>query len=242
MKIKFSMLLSIVIMSTMIFSPASQARKTKKHRTDATKMIDNPVQYSSVRYVTDEEMDAEHQETHEEAVKKREQKLLRVAEALNRKEARLKQEMREMQVDKQLDQFEAELAQRDDKLQALEEKVHPQTYAARMGWKALDGYANINTAILEVPKSIIQTTNESNIVFGLVGGTAKGILNTLGRVATGVTDLVTFPIATKKIISPGHVWEDFDAETTYGQTFRLDNTPTTRFEKIQKCDIVGPAC
>jgi putative exosortase-associated protein (TIGR04073 family) len=111
-----------------------------------------------------------------------------------------------------------------------------------MGWKALDGFANINTALMEIPKNIIQTTNESNIAFGFIGGTVKGILNTMGRFMTGLTDLATFPIVTKPIVNPGHVWEDFDAETTYGEVFRLDNTPSTRFEKMEKCDVVGPPC
>ena len=175
----------------------------------------------------------------------RAQELNQREQQLNQRERQLNQRLNEYQMNQQLDRREQELEQRDDRISAIEEKIDPeseQTYSARMGWKALDGFANMNTALMEIPKNIVKTTNESNVILGVIGGTVKGVLNTVGRFVTGVTDLVTFPIVTKPIVSPGHVWEDFDAETTYGQVFRLDNAQSTRFDKMQKCDVVGPPC
>lgn len=94
------------------------------------------------------------------------------------------------------------------------------SYGDQVGEKALNGVANIGTAVLEIPKSIINTINESNFVYGVAGGILKGILNTGGRIIVGVTDLVTAPLPTKPIVHPVRVWDDFDAETSYGKVFR----------------------
>lgn len=95
------------------------------------------------------------------------------------------------------------------------------SYGADIGIKALNGFTNIVTSWLEIPKNIINTTNESNIFWGLSGGTAKGIINMAGRVGVGVTDLITFPLPTEPIAQPDYIWKDFDVDTTYGDIFRL---------------------
>lgn len=94
-------------------------------------------------------------------------------------------------------------------------------YGSHVGDKALNGMANLVTAVLEIPKSIINTTNESNLAYGVVGGLLKGVINTVGRAATGVTDIVTMPIPTKPIAQPVYIWDDFDVDTSYGDVFRL---------------------
>lgn len=114
--------------------------------------------------------------------------------------------------------------------QADEEEVDnvstEQSYNDKVSEKAFSGFTNINTAILEIPKNVINTTNESNnLIYGVTGGVLKGLLHTAGRLLTGLTDLVTAPIITKPIVQPDPIWQDFDAETTYGKVFRLDNDP-----------------
>ncbi|MEQ1528830.1 MAG: exosortase system-associated protein, TIGR04073 family [Methylococcales bacterium] len=98
------------------------------------------------------------------------------------------------------------------------------SYGQKVGDKALNGFTNLTTGILEIPKSIITTTNESNIIYGAVGGLFKGMVHTAGRMGVGITDLITAPLPTKPIAHPGYIWDDFDTETTYGDTFRLDRT------------------
>lgn len=100
-------------------------------------------------------------------------------------------------------------------------------YARQVGDKALNGFANMTTAPLEIPKSIINLTNEpdSNIFYGLVGGVIRGSLDTAGRVINGATDLVTAPLPTKPVIQPKYVWDDFDKTDSYGQVFRLVDNP-----------------
>jgi putative exosortase-associated protein (TIGR04073 family) len=99
------------------------------------------------------------------------------------------------------------------------------SYGEKVGDKTKNGLTNITTSWLEVPKSIINNTNaeDSNIIFGLVGGVIEGVLNTAGRTTAGVADLVTAPLATKPIIQPRYIWEDFDEISTYGKVFRLDS-------------------
>lgn len=94
-------------------------------------------------------------------------------------------------------------------------------YAHHVGSKALNGLANVTTAMAEIPKNIINTTNASNIAYGFVGGTVKGLINFMGRTTIGFMDLVTAPIPTKPIIQPAYVWQDFNSDTTYGKVFRL---------------------
>lgn len=94
------------------------------------------------------------------------------------------------------------------------------TYSATVKNKALHGLANISTGWLEIPKSIINTTNApgNNFVFGLVGGGFKGVLETLARTGSGFVDLVTSPMPTR-LIQSQYIWQDFDKESTYGPVF-----------------------
>jgi uncharacterized protein Usg len=59
----------------------------------------------------------------------------------------------------------------------------------------------------------------------MVGGLAKGILNTVGRMFTGLVDFITFPMPTKPIVYPAYVWDDFDVDSVYGDVYRLDQQP-----------------
>jgi putative exosortase-associated protein (TIGR04073 family) len=97
------------------------------------------------------------------------------------------------------------------------------SYGARFGHKILNGLSNIALSALEIPKNIINTTNQSNVFYGLTGGLAKGIVNMAGRTTTGVTDVITSPLPTKQIVEPAYPWQDyFEKDTTYGKVFNMD--------------------
>jgi putative exosortase-associated protein (TIGR04073 family) len=98
------------------------------------------------------------------------------------------------------------------------------SYGEIVGNKALNGFANLGTAWLEIPKNIINTTNQSNFFYGVFGGFLKGLVNTLGRTGAGIADILTIPIPTKPIAYPVYVWDDFDIDTSYGEVFRLYKT------------------
>lgn len=101
----------------------------------------------------------------------------------------------------------------------------PQSYGERVGEKAINSFANIATGWLEMPKNVINTTNQSNIIYGFIGGLAKGMVHTAGRMGVGIADLITLPLATKPIIYPLYIWDDFDVDTVYGEVMRLHEPP-----------------
>ena len=99
-----------------------------------------------------------------------------------------------------------------------------QSYSAKVGDKALNGITNIATGFLEIPKNMINISNDknSNIFYGIVGGGIKGIMDTMGRMSAGAADLITAPLPTKPISNPNYIWQDFDANTSYDPMFRLE--------------------
>lgn len=101
----------------------------------------------------------------------------------------------------------------------------PQSYGERIGEKAVSSFANLATGWLEMPKNVINTTNQSNIIYGFTGGLAKGMIHTAGRMGVGIADLITLPLATKPMIYPLYIWEDFDVDTNYGDVMRLHEPP-----------------
>jgi putative exosortase-associated protein (TIGR04073 family) len=101
------------------------------------------------------------------------------------------------------------------------------SYGEKIGNKALIGFANLTTGILEIPKNMINTINESNFFYGVGGGFIKGTVNTLGRMGCGIADIITLPIPTKPVAYPLFIWDDFDADTTYGEVLRLNKSQRT---------------
>ncbi len=97
------------------------------------------------------------------------------------------------------------------------------TYGQVVGTKTLSSLVNLTLGWIEIPKNIRNTTNESNIFFGVFGGGVKGIINTAGRFGVGLADLLTFPLPTKPIANPIYVWDDFNVDTVYGDVFRLQD-------------------
>ncbi|MGR9100478.1 MAG: alanine-zipper protein [Gammaproteobacteria bacterium] len=107
----------------------------------------------------------------------------------------------------------------------------PKSYGEAVGDKALRAVVNIFSSPLEIPKNVINATNatinpgyyDSNVFFGMTGGTAKGFIVFLGRLGVGLADLITIPLPTKEIAHPNFIWEDFDIDTTFGPVFRLED-------------------
>lgn len=112
-------------------------------------------------------------------------------------------------------------------LSAQNDAAKPQSsYGQKIATKAGIGAANLGAAPLELPKNIINTINQGNFLYGFFGGFLKGLVNMIGRTGCGIADLLTFPIPTKPIAYPVYIWDDFDVDTSYGESFRLNtNAP-----------------
>lgn len=97
------------------------------------------------------------------------------------------------------------------------------SYMQKVGSKTGLAFANMTTGILEVPKSIAKTSNDSNIFFGLTGGLLKGFFNGVGRLSVGTFDLATAWLPTKPIANPLYVWDDYKMDTSYNDLLAFDN-------------------
>lgn len=97
------------------------------------------------------------------------------------------------------------------------------SYGEKVGHKTLRSLSNMTLGILEVPKGIIKTSNDSNMLYGVTAGTLLGLLNTVGRTGVGVIDFISFPLATKPVIQPVHPWQNYlTLPTSYEDVFVLD--------------------
>jgi putative exosortase-associated protein (TIGR04073 family) len=123
-----------------------------------------------------------------------------------------------------------------------QKQFRQQQYKRQVEKKALNGFANITTGFLEVPKNMINLTNDedSNIVYGVIGGGVKGIIDAVGRMTVGTVDLLTAPLPTKQVVYPKYVWDDFDKSNTYDKVFRLDESYKTSAPIAQPVAIVKP--
>ena len=72
----------------------------------------------------------------------------------------------------------------------LEEENYGEKTASKLG----NGMLDIVTSILEIPKTIIKTTEEDGLVSGLTIGFVKGIANTAGQAVSGAVNVATFPV------------------------------------------------
>jgi len=67
--------------------------------------------------------------------------------------------------------------------------------AHKPGMKAERGVKNILFGWTDIPKSIIQVTRDSkNPIWGITGGTLKGIGKAFPRTVSGIADVVSFPM------------------------------------------------
>jgi putative exosortase-associated protein (TIGR04073 family) len=97
--------------------------------------------------------------------------------------------------------------------------VQAEDYGTTTTLKLGSGLSNLAMGWLEIPKNMINTSNQTNVLFGISGGLLKGLLHTAGRTLTGAADFLTFPVPTQPIAHPEFVWQKFSEETTYGPAF-----------------------
>lgn len=89
-------------------------------------------------------------------------------------------------------------------------------YGTQVADKFGRGFANTATGWIELPKNVVNTSNQSNVAVGITWGLVKGVLYTVGRTAVGAVELVTFFVPNDEFVHPTFVWEDFDQDTTFG--------------------------
>lgn len=92
---------------------------------------------------------------------------------------------------------------------------HDHDYLSCFTKKASQGFFNITTGFIEIPKNIVNISSDSNIFVGITWGTLRGVAHTVSRTVVGAAELITSPIPTKDYITPPYVWERFSEDTRY---------------------------
>jgi len=81
--------------------------------------------------------------------------------------------------------------------------------------KVLQGFTNIATGFIEIPKNIINMSNEHNIFVGMTWGVLRGTAQAISRTFVGVAELLTSPYPTGELIAPAFVWERFSEDSRF---------------------------
>lgn len=92
-----------------------------------------------------------------------------------------------------------------------EEKTYLQGFSSKIN----QGFFNIGTGFIEIPKNIVNISHEENIFVGLTWGTLRGVGHAVSRTLIGGAELLTSPIPTDDYITPPYVWERFSEDTRY---------------------------
>ena len=77
------------------------------------------------------------------------------------------------------------------------------------------GFANMTMGFIEIPKNIINISDDSGFLVGVSLGTLRGILQGVSRTLIGVADLLSSPFPTNDYVAPGLPWERFTEDTRY---------------------------
>jgi len=90
-----------------------------------------------------------------------------------------------------------------------------QDYLSGFTSKFSQGLFNTATGFIEIPKNVVNISQDENIFVGLTWGVVRGALHTVGRTVVGAAELITSPIPTDDYISPPYVWDRFSEDTRY---------------------------
>ncbi|MBS0424347.1 MAG: exosortase system-associated protein, TIGR04073 family [Proteobacteria bacterium] len=81
--------------------------------------------------------------------------------------------------------------------------------------KLSQGAANIAFGFIEIPKNVVNITNDQNILVGLTWGLIRGIIQGVSRTLVGGVEVITSPIPTAEFASPAYVWDRLSEDSRY---------------------------
>ena len=93
--------------------------------------------------------------------------------------------------------------------------VMAESYHMNAAEKLVGGIANVATGFIELPKTMIVTSQRENLLYGMTIGLVKGVMHTAGRTLIGALNVATFLFPTDPWVEPQYVWEDLGTETSY---------------------------
>lgn len=88
-------------------------------------------------------------------------------------------------------------------------------YLAGFTQKLNQGVANVATGFIEIPKNVINISDEQNILVGGTWGLLRGTAHGVARTLVGAAELISSPIPSSEFASPAYVWERFSEDSRY---------------------------
>lgn len=89
------------------------------------------------------------------------------------------------------------------------------SYLSGVGSKLGQGFANIATGVIEIPKNVVNISHEQNVFVGMTWGLLRGVLQTVSRTAVGAAELITSPVPSSDFVTPPYVWDRFSEDSRY---------------------------
>ncbi len=90
-----------------------------------------------------------------------------------------------------------------------------ESYWSGFSNKVSQGFGNIAFGFVEIPKNVINITDEQNIFVGLTWGVLRGAAHGVSRTLVGATELLSSPIPSSEFAAPAYVWERFSEDSRY---------------------------
>lgn len=93
--------------------------------------------------------------------------------------------------------------------------AHAESYLTGFSNKISQGLANIAFGFVELPKNVINISDDQNIFVGMTWGIIRGTAHGVTRTLIGGAELLTSPIPTSDYASPAYVWDRFSEDSRY---------------------------
>lgn len=93
--------------------------------------------------------------------------------------------------------------------------AHAESYLTGFVNKFSQGLANMATGFIEIPKNIINITEERNIFVGMTWGLFRGTIHGVSRTLVGGVEFISSPVPSSEFASPAYVWDRFSEDSRY---------------------------
>lgn len=90
-----------------------------------------------------------------------------------------------------------------------------ESYLAGFSDRVSQGFANTTMGFLEIPKNVVNITNDSNILVGSTWGLLRGAFEGTSRSLVGVAELLTSPFPIDELAAPAYPWQRFSEDSQY---------------------------
>ncbi len=95
------------------------------------------------------------------------------------------------------------------------QSANADSYLSGFTNKLSQGLANMATGFIEVPKNVINITDEDNIFVGMTWGVLRGAGQGVGRTLVGAVEFLSAPVPSNEFAAPTYVWERFSEDSRY---------------------------